>query len=229
MAKTYSPGSHASAANANDNGASSRQPGPRSGPSVVPLPRWQPGHAKVDKVSEADRLPEATSGSRKAAQRPALPVSPKVRHERKTQVVARAVDENAFQLHCIWRSTVTRLDTLAQHVREGNDIMAASEFARWVRCSGLIKLFQMFPAADPHPVNGRAVDDAVRDLLYLCEEKWSNGKVPIVTESKLDQLNRKLDIIAAHIAHATPVATKRRKRRSKAARVPFRVIAGGAS
>jgi len=149
-----------------------------------------------------------------------------------TQAQARAVNDNAIQLHLVWRATLTRLDTLTQRVRERQDVLAASEFARFVRHNGLLKLFSLNPAKDPLPVNAGQVDKACGELLSLCEDVWKNRDVAVATETNLAALNRKLDILAAHVSQFVPPGPARKARRARSRRrvaTALRVITGGAA
>src|ERR1039458_10533474 len=52
----------------------------------------------------------------------------------------------AHKLRLIWKETNTRLDVLAGRVREGVEVLAASDFARWLNFSGIIQIFVQNPS-----------------------------------------------------------------------------------
>jgi hypothetical protein len=188
-----------------------------------------PAKKQLANISKCDKLQVADNGTRTAvaASQPGYAGTQGDNPKKVSCVAVPQTSLEAFDVFLVCRHTLTRLETLAQHVREGKEIMAASEFARWVRSSGLITIFDKCKQGEPHPINGRAVNEAVAKLLHLCEDAWKNHGGPVVTASGLDDINRKLDILAAQMAHVATVATKPHPRLPKAAKVPLRLIAGG--
>lgn len=84
-------------------------------------------------------------------------------------------------------STLQRLGVLTRRVREGHHVDEASEFARYVTASGLLKLL--------------GTGDTGRDLRRLlggiqrdCEAFWKNeGRGPWIAKSELEDLHGKID------------------------------------
>jgi|SRR5579883_2308088 len=112
-----------------------------------------------------------------------------------------SLQADSINLHWLWRETVNRLDVLHGRVREGTFTQEASEFARWLRMSGVVKLFKDNPAPEPRQVDAQVVEKKIGDILDECANQWRsrNGDVKY-TESEVVAISRKLDIIAAHVA-----------------------------
>lgn len=112
-----------------------------------------------------------------------------------------SVQTEPVNLHWIWRETVTRLNVLQGRAREGKNVQEASEFARWLRFSGLIKLFESNPQPEPKQVDAKVVEKLIDGILSDCADQWRsrNGDVKY-SESDIAEISRKLDIIAAQVA-----------------------------
>jgi hypothetical protein len=123
----------------------------------------------------------------------------------------RTFDET--DLHFFWRSVKARLETLDKRVREGKEVEEASDFARWVQWSGLVKLFESFPQGEPFAVSAAEILRLVGEVLFDCEMWWKkNPRGPWVAKSELEAVNHKLDLIAGQLAFqhsilAPPVET----------------------
>jgi len=98
--------------------------------------------------------------------------------------------------HLLYEQTKLKLDVYRQRVRDCKDIQAASEFARWLRTSGLVRLFEMNPLAAPLRVNGSGMDAEIGDLILLCGEQWKRGAERVVEVSEIERLNYKVDVLA---------------------------------
>ena len=91
----------------------------------------------------------------------------------------------------IWLRNETNgfLKRLARDVREGKNVMLASQFARWLEFSGLLKMLRAVPG-------GGEAWGRVRDLNFLCGELFRNGRAdPDYAASDIAEINRKLDVI----------------------------------
>jgi len=116
----------------------------------------------------------------------------------------RTFDET--DLHFMWKSVKSRLESLDKRAREGNEVDEASDFARWVQWSGLTKLFDQFPAGPPFEVSGAEIRRLAGEVLFDCELWWKkNPRGPWVAKSELEAVNHKLDLIAARLAHHTSI------------------------
>jgi len=109
--------------------------------------------------------------------------------------------------HTLWAQTMQRLDVLTKRVNECKDIQHASEFARWLRMSGLVTAFEENPQNPPLVVDGAQMRRACEDLLQLCADQWKGGAVGVIQVSELELLNRKLDLLAKRVAQNETVVT----------------------
>jgi len=110
-------------------------------------------------------------------------------------------------LHWLWRQTTDKLESLARDVRENKRVLEAADFARWVQFSGILKLFDAFPTDGPLQISAAIIRKQIRDLLFECGELFRMGKAdPKYSASDISEINRKLDLIAAHVATLSAVA-----------------------
>lgn len=133
------------------------------------------------------------------------------------------------EMHCMWRETNNRLDVLARRVGEGKDVLAASEFARYLLFSGFLKMFERNPQDFPLKVDGHLLRWKCGDLLDKCARAWKdkNGVVHLDL-SQLENVNRKLDIIAAHVSKFSPPLMDKTADVGNTAEPALRVLQGGA-
>jgi len=113
------------------------------------------------------------------------------------------------QAHVLWRETNTRLDVLAGRVREGVDVQAASEFARWLFFSGVIQVLTPHEAGYPLPCRAQELKKKTDQLVSACGEWFadherSNTKPePTVPRSQLEAINEQLRNINAQLGEIT--------------------------
>jgi hypothetical protein len=140
--------------------------------------------------------------------------------------MGQAIDN--VQLHWIWRETINRVEVLSRRVAEGKDILAASEFARWLEFSGIVKLLEQNPNPAPLKVDGAFLRWKCSDLLERCTavSKAKDGVVRLDL-SQLEDVNRKLDIIASHVAKLSPPLMDNTTKVGDAAEPALLVIQGG--
>jgi len=106
----------------------------------------------------------------------------------------------AVQFHVLYRETKWRLEILALRVHENRDVMAASEYCRWLRTSGILRLLELHPQAFPLPVDGVALRKQVEDLLQECGERFRGGIVPAdVKLSEVEKITQQLTILNAKV------------------------------
>ena len=87
--------------------------------------------------------------------------------------------------------TFSFLDRLLGEVREGKNVLLASQFARWLEFSGLLKVFEGLEG-------GAVIRAADKELLYQCGEMFRLGKAdPRYVASGIAEINRKLDLLIA--------------------------------
>lgn len=110
---------------------------------------------------------------------------------------ANAMPLSRVDVHVLYRETVMRLDVLRRRVRENKDVLGASDFCRWLRFSGVFKIFEINPSAFPLEVCASKVRRLVEDLLQECGERMQGGKLPlpVIEVSELEMINAKLDVL----------------------------------
>jgi len=130
---------------------------------------------------------------------------PALRHEGLDQFHGRAMSPSLtkVQAHVLWRETNTRLDVMAGRVREGVDVLAASEFARWLQFSGIPALLEPCESQGALPCRAGELKDKAERLIAACGEWFadherSNFKPdPTVPRSQLESINEQLRNINA--------------------------------
>jgi len=109
------------------------------------------------------------------------------------------------KVHWLWKETVARLRRLDARAREGKSVDEANDFARWVRMSGLLWVFEAFKAAPPLEVSADAVRALLTEIACDCEAHWKNEpRGPWVEKSELESINQKLDLIAGQLVKLSP-------------------------
>jgi len=94
-----------------------------------------------------------------------------------------------------------RLRTLQQRAREGKCVEEASEFARWLLESGVLKLLTTFAREA-----GEELAGLMRDTVWDCEEQWrGKGGKPWVAKSEVEAINAKLDALFSLAARKTKI------------------------
>lgn len=132
------------------------------------------------------------------------------------------------KLHCMWSHTMLRLQQYLTRIKEGKDVMAASEFARFVRNVGLVDLFSVNATDGPLMVSGAKVDALCSAVLQGCADAWNNRSAPTVELAAVERINHKLDVIAAHLARvSSPPLTEPTANAGNASEPVLRVLQGG--
>jgi hypothetical protein len=104
------------------------------------------------------------------------------------------------QMRWLWQETVRRLETLQSRAREGKCVDEASEFARWLRMSGLHYVFDKASWA--------TIEKLIVDVLWDCESFYKkHPQGPWVKLSELEAVNQKLDRIAGRLAQISVPTT----------------------
>jgi hypothetical protein len=84
------------------------------------------------------------------------------------------------------------IERLSREVREGKNVMLASQYARWVEFSGLVRLLELVD-------RGANLGKKLNDLLFECGEMFKDGKAdPKYAASDIAEINRKLDLLLVH-------------------------------
>jgi len=130
-------------------------------------------------------------------------------------------------LHVIWRETNTRVDVLRARVREGVDVMAASEFARWLQFSGVLRLLREQPY--PLPCRRAELTGKVEQLVAECGDWFANHERsnvqphPQIPRTELERISAQLNGLTAAVAKLTPSNVET----ASAVQASLRVIEGG--
>lgn len=109
-------------------------------------------------------------------------------------------------LHVLWRETSNRIEVLQGRVNEGVDVDAASEFVRWLRFSGILKLLESAPNDDRLPCHGKLLAQQVATLTYDCGQWYAhheraNTKPPAqVPKSELEKITAQLNALTVGVA-----------------------------
>ena len=118
------------------------------------------------------------------------------------------MEAGAVNMHKIWRETLNRLDSFSGRVREGRDVNAASEFARFLKFSGIIMLCKANEALEPLKCDGAFLQWKCDELLDACNDFFrTNGQTAGLKEphllslhDKVDRLARNLELVAGHVS-----------------------------
>lgn len=111
------------------------------------------------------------------------------------------MDAGAATLYCIYKETKSRLETLSCRVSEGRDVMAASEFARWLSFSGILKLLESNPQPEPLKVDGAFLRWHTEQLIQQCNERFRTNSVdPNFKAADFKSLHDKVDTIAGYLS-----------------------------
>ncbi len=109
-----------------------------------------------------------------------------------------------LNLSRLYAETMNRLSTLRRRVQEGRDVMAASEFARWLIFSGMVELFKAHSQDGFHKVDGSLLASKTEMLLDMCNERFRTGKQDVqIEKQEMESLRDKVDTIAGYLAKLT--------------------------
>jgi hypothetical protein len=104
-------------------------------------------------------------------------------------------------LHRIWNETLNRLETYRRRVQENKDVMAASEFARWLFFSGLLELFKANAQDGFFKVDGCLIESKTETLIELCNERFrTKNQDPSFAKAEFESLGEKIDKMAGYLA-----------------------------
>lgn len=117
------------------------------------------------------------------------------------QTNASAMEHKPIEWHWIWRETCNRLDAYQLLVGEGRELEAALTFARFVIWSRLDRLMAEHDNPGLLKVDSSLMVWKARELQRTVQEAYRTGKAsPAASEGLLQAIQRKLDIIAAHVS-----------------------------
>ncbi len=121
------------------------------------------------------------------------------------------------EMHVLYAQTVSRLELLGRRVRENVDVVAASEFVRYLEMAGVLKLLDGHTSAFPLEVNPKHVRKLCGDLLSECGDRMQGGKsLPVsmhkseleILHERFDALERQMERIAEQSLAQHHAATK---------------------
>ncbi len=113
---------------------------------------------------------------------------------------------NADSVRCyqIYRQTANRLEVLSARVAENRDVMAASEFCRWLAGSGVLEFLEANPQPPPLNVDGPLLRWQCKELLSACNERFArNDAAPHVSGLELQSIHEKLNLVAGYLSRLT--------------------------
>jgi len=131
----------------------------------------------------------------------------------------------------IFRETEMRLDTYSRRVREGVEVLPASDFARWLQFSGILELLEAHEMAVPLRVESLRVKTT--DLLFECgewfrlHERSNTPRDPLVPRCELERITARLTQIEQALRLSPPL-TENTASVAEPADAVLRVIRGGA-
>jgi len=138
---------------------------------------------------------------------------------------------DSVTLHVMWRETDNRLDVYAARVREGVDVLAASDFARWLRFSGVLKILEAVEQPFPLLVKGKELSKKNEDLISDCGEWFGQHERanyqphPGIPRTELERINATLADMQNQLQKLSPPT---HGDTSAAGQPALTVIAGGA-
>jgi hypothetical protein len=111
---------------------------------------------------------------------------------------------------CLFHSLWERLTCFKRECSEGKNVLEALYFVSWVSNSGLLKLFESYEKGYS-PITGKVNAASVRGIIAaireVAAEQLKGGKVKSTYEpSDIAEINRKLDVLAAHVARISSPA-----------------------
>ena len=96
-------------------------------------------------------------------------------------------------LYWLWRETMNKLSSFKSRVSEGRDVTAASEFARWLQFSGIIKLLEANPQPAPLTVDGPLLRWTTDELINQCNERFrTNNLDPSFKATEFQTMHQKI-------------------------------------
>lgn len=110
------------------------------------------------------------------------------------------------KLHVLFRDTLRELKRFESAARESSCLQEAADFARYVSQS-VAPVLMLFPFESPLPCDGHLLRSIADALLAECQRRWREHDCkPKVDRSELEAINRKLDLLAGHVARISPLS-----------------------
>ncbi len=136
---------------------------------------------------------------------------------------------SCVEWHRVYKQTMRQLEFFRRRVREGVSVEDCQEFARYVQQSGLCKLMEEQPPVGENarhtqrllelfPYDGKQLWNEARTLEMECCEYWrgrtrdAEGSASGANKSDLEEISRKLDLVAVRLAYLESVKPARSRR-----------------
>jgi hypothetical protein len=111
---------------------------------------------------------------------------------------------DAVTFYKLGREVSARLDIFQKRVVEGKDVQAAKEFCSFLLWSGLLNMLEEHSRTDYEsdlPIDGRLIRFKCEALQDAVNHAFTEGSKTITLElSAMEAINRKLDLLAGHMA-----------------------------
>jgi len=108
--------------------------------------------------------------------------------------------------HRLWRETDRKLDMHRRRVREGVEVLPASDFARWLRFSGILEVLQPYEQEHPFPIRPKELATKCNDLISECgewfalHERSNTPRDPFVPRCELEAIHHQLSALVQQVA-----------------------------
>jgi hypothetical protein len=136
--------------------------------------------------------------------------------------------DEQVNIYGLFLHTTAKLKTLRERVREGSDLDAALDFANYVNLVRLDKVLEPHNRKGAFGVDGKLVREMANELLVAVRDQFTSGKFAEKPHtSNLEEINRKLDLIAGHSAQMSARLRAMEERPVIAEPGQLRVIDGG--
>jgi hypothetical protein len=113
-------------------------------------------------------------------------------------------------MHWLWKETYNRLERFDRLVQEGRGMDEALGFVRYLKGSGLLKLFNVTFQESPLKVDGPLIHWRCNELEQSILRRYSTGDLQGRIEPKdLQTLHEKLDTLAGYVSKLVPAIAPR--------------------
>lgn len=128
------------------------------------------------------------------------------------------------------------LNGYRKRVSENRDVLAASNYARWLNFSGIVQLLRENSNQEPPPlkINGAHLQWTIDDLIQTCAERFRTNSKEITLEvaamqtlhDKVERLTSNVDLMAGQISRLTDVVASASavNQAAEPMRTPFQVV-----
>jgi len=108
---------------------------------------------------------------------------------------------DGVQAYKLWRETHFMLTRYERRAREGKDLDAGLEFARYVIWSGVVNVVNASAHLSPIAIDAAHLQWKAEELQRTVQGWYRSGKAqPQIAMAEVEAINHKLDLIAGRIA-----------------------------